>query len=90
MGGPPPTRGIAGASSGQNCPLSEIVSMLCEPIATSSKHGFEKISSSDVLSQIDKLNSNLQESTGPRLVGEGLEPETEMTSFDQTVGVNTQ
>ena len=60
MGTPPPTRGIAGASSGQNGPLSELISMVCEPIASSTKHGFEKISSSDVLSQVVRMNKETE------------------------------
>ena len=54
MGGPPPSRGIASAASSQNSPLSEIVSMVIEPVVSSAKYGFEKISGNDVLSQLDQ------------------------------------
>ena len=57
MDGPPPTRGIAGASSGQNSPLSEIISMVVEPVVTNAKFGFEKISGTDMLSQVDQMNN---------------------------------
>ena len=59
MGGPPPSRGIAGASSGQNNPLSEIVSLVVEPLVSAMKHGFEKISSADALNTIKKLNERI-------------------------------
>lgn len=59
MEGPPPSRGIASAGSGQNSPFSEIISMVVEPIVNAAKGGLEKISSADVLSQVDELNLNL-------------------------------
>ena len=55
MDGPPPTRGIAGASSGQNSPLSEIISMVVEIVVTDAKFGFEKISATDMLSHVDQM-----------------------------------
>jgi hypothetical protein len=65
MGGPPPTRGIASAGGGQNAPLSEIISMVVEPLVNAAKGGLEKISSADVLSIVDEMNrKTLSKSTG--------------------------
>ena len=62
MGGPPPTRGIASANSGQNVHMSEIISLIVEPIVDSMTGGLEKISTADVLASVDELNQKLSSS----------------------------
>ena len=88
MGGPPPTRGIAGASSGQNGPLSELISLICEPLAASTKHGFEKISSSDVLSKIDEINK--KSSFGHKHVNNTNGPADQLNNLDGVGGITVE
>ena len=99
MGGPPPSRGIAGASSGQNSPLSEIISIVVEPIVTAAKYGFEKISSADFLSMCDQLNDQIRQNNvaesevelndtsgaNKTLDGELFESDTRKPDCDKTV-----
>ena len=58
MEGPPPTRGIASAAMAQNSPISEIIYMVVEPLVSGAKFGFEKISGTDFLSQVDQMNDS--------------------------------
>ena len=80
MDGPPPSRGIASACSAQNNPLSEIISMVVEPLVTAADYGNEQISTSDFLSLIDKLNE--------RISGKNLRPNEPNT--DQSHASNKQ
>ena len=54
----PPTRPVAGGNQGMNFPLSEIISWLLEPLASSMEGSSEVISGEDLRSIIDQLNIN--------------------------------
>ena len=54
--GPLPTRGICGANRGMNTHLSELVSLILEPLASSIPGTWEVDSSSDYLSNIEDYN----------------------------------
>ena len=51
----PPTRPVAGGNAGMNFPLSEVVSWVLEPLA-STMEGGELVSGEDLKSNLDKLN----------------------------------
>ena len=55
-GKPPPTRPVAGGNSGMNYALSELVSWVLEPVASSIKGSSELISCEDLKSKVDQLN----------------------------------
>ena len=82
MGGPPPTRGIASASSGQNSHLSEIVSLFIEPVVNAMKGGMEQISTPDTLSKIDEVNAKTKSQSAS--LTSTSEAETHGGSCDQT------
>ena len=52
----PPTRPVAGGNQGMNFPLSEVISWLLEPLASSMEGSSEVISGEDLRSIIDQLN----------------------------------
>ena len=56
LGKPPPSRSIVSGNMGMNMSLSELISMILEPIANEWEHGFEVNSTGDFLSRIDSLN----------------------------------
>ena len=56
---PPPSRPVISGNAGLNCHLSEIISLLIEPVAMESK-GFEIDSTNEMLSKIDSLNSQVE------------------------------
>ena len=70
VGHPPSTHPVAGGNSGMNYPLSEIVSWVLEPVATSIQGSSELISCEDLKSKIDNLNlKNKNWEPAPKLVG---------------------
>ena len=60
VGGAPPTRPVCSAGSGQNDHMSEIISMVMEPMAKSWVGGMEANSTPDFVSKIDNLNERIE------------------------------
>ena len=65
---PPPSRPVISGNAGLNCHLSEIISLLIEPVAMESK-GFEIDSTNEMLSKIDNLNSKIASFLGKEYPG---------------------
>ena len=55
---PPPSRPVISGNSGLNRHLSEMISLVIEPVASESK-GFEADSTGEMLAKIDELNDKL-------------------------------
>ena len=60
-GGPPPTRPVASAGGGQNDNMSETVSGILEPVASTWTGGMETKSTPGFLSKINEMNENAPE-----------------------------
>ena len=58
-----PTRPVASGNSGMNLHLSEVISLILEPVANVFKEGLEVISKDDMLSKVDDLNEKNAEWT---------------------------
>ena len=52
----PPTRPVAGGNEGMNFPLSEIISWILEPLASTIKDSSEVISGEGLRSRMDRVN----------------------------------
>ena len=59
--GPPPTRPVCGANTGMNVHLSDLVSMVLEPLASSLPGSWEVISTDDYISRHEEYNTNCDE-----------------------------
>ena len=69
--GPIPTRGICGANSGMNTHLSELVSLILEPLATSIPGSWEIISGDDYSNKVEEYNTD-QDNNDTKLVTESI------------------
>ena len=56
MGGSPPSRPVASAGSGQKDNVSEVASIMLEPVANKWKGGMEVQSTPDMVSLVEELN----------------------------------
>ena len=76
-GGSPPTRPIASGNQGMNMHLSEMISEVVEPVADVYKHGFEAISTEDLLANLMMVDK-MYEGWSPTKWWDGLTDESGM------------
>ena len=76
-GGSPPTRPIVSGNKGMNMHLSEMISEVVEPVADVYKHGFEAISTEDLLANFMMVDK-MYEGWSPTKWWDGLTDESGM------------